>query len=79
VEALRVDTRRRIKLFVVGVVIGVSMFLVGGLREPAHSSEPGPTAQLQPWLEKTMCDYPAVDCTSQGLVVTSPPARAIPT
>ena len=65
------DTRKRVKLFGVGVVLGMSMFLVGGLREPAHSVTPEPTAELQPWLQKTMCDYPAVDCTSVGKVVTS--------
>jgi hypothetical protein len=66
-----VETRKRVKLFAVGVMLGTSMFLVGGLREPAHSPDPEPTTALQPWLEKTMCDYPAVDCTSVGQVVTS--------
>jgi hypothetical protein len=66
-----VETRKRIRLFVVGILLGMSMFLVGGLREPSHSPEPEPTAELQPWLQKTMCDYPAVDCTSVGKVVTS--------
>jgi hypothetical protein len=66
-----VDTRKRVTLFVVGVILGMSMFLVGGLREPAQSPEPEPTAVLQPWLQKTMCNYPAVDCTSTGKVVTS--------
>jgi hypothetical protein len=66
-----VETRKRVKLFVAGVVLGASMFLVGGLRMPAHSPEPAPTAEMQPWLQKTMCDYPAVDCTSVGQVVTS--------
>ena len=65
------DTSKRVKLFVMGVALGVSMFLVGGLREPAHTPTPEPTAELQPWLQKTMCDYPAVDCTSVGRVVTS--------
>jgi hypothetical protein len=66
-----VETRKRVKLFVAGVILGMSMFLVGGLRMPAHSPELAPTAELQPWLQKTMCDYPAVDCTSVGKVVTS--------
>ena len=44
-------TSKRLKLFGVGVLVGLSMFLVGGLREPAHGLEPEPTAQLQPWLE----------------------------
>jgi hypothetical protein len=66
-----VETRKRLKLFVVGVLLGMSMFFIGGLREPAHSPEPEPTAALQPWLQKTMCEYPAVDCTSVGKVVTS--------
>jgi hypothetical protein len=69
----RVDTRKRVKLFAVGVVIGMSMFFIGGIGVvPAHSTQE-PTAQLQPWLQKTVCDYPNVDdCTSQGSVVTSP-------
>jgi hypothetical protein len=66
-----VETRKRVKLFVVGVLLGMSMFLIGGLRGPAHGPEPEPTAELQPGLQKTMCDYPAVDCTSVGKVVTS--------
>ena len=66
------DTSKRLKLFGVGVLLGLSMFFVGGLREPAHSPEPA-IAQLQPWLQKTVCDYPnAVDCNSKGSVVTSP-------
>jgi hypothetical protein len=73
-----VDIRREVKLFGVGIALGVSMFLVGGLREPAHGSEPAPTAELQPWLQKTMCDYPAVDCTSVGKVVTSPTPHHLP-
>ena len=58
------------------------MFLLGGVAVvPAHSP-PQTIAQLQPWLQKTMCDYPAVDCTSHGAVVTSParpdtPAREV--
>ena len=64
--------RKRLKLFVVGVLLGVSMFLLGGVAVvPAHSP-PQTLVQLQPWLLKTMCDYPAVDCTSRGAVVTSP-------
>jgi hypothetical protein len=66
-----VETRKRVKLFVVGVILGMSMFLVGGLRMPAHTPERAPTAELQPWLQRTMCDYPDVDCTSVGKVVTS--------
>lgn len=64
-------TRTRIKLFLLGVVLGVSMFLIGGLGVvPPHSAEE-PTAQLSPWLQRTMCKYPVADCTSHG-VVTSP-------
>ncbi len=64
--------RKRLKLFCCGVVIGVSMFLIGGIGVvPAHSTQE-PTATLEPWLQKTMCHYPAVDCTSHGAVVTSP-------
>jgi hypothetical protein len=64
---------KRLKLFGIGVFLGMSMFVVGGLREPGHSPSPEPLAQLQPWLQKTVCDYPqAVDCTSKGSVVTSP-------
>jgi hypothetical protein len=66
-----VDTCKRVKLFGIGLALGVSLFLVGGLREPAHTPTPEPTAELQPWLQKTMCDYPAVDCTSVGKVVTA--------
>jgi hypothetical protein len=63
---------RRLKLFAVGVLLGVGLFLLGGVAVvPAHSP-PQVVAQLQPWLEKTMCDYPAVVCTSRGAVVTSP-------
>jgi hypothetical protein len=68
-----VEISKRLKLFGVGVLLGLSMFLVGGLREPANSQEPEPIAQLQPWLQKTVCHYPdAVDCNSRGPVVTSP-------
>jgi hypothetical protein len=69
----RVDTRKRVILFVVGLVLGVSLFLIGGIGvEPAHSTEE-PTVQLAPALQKTVCNYPAVsDCTSAGRVVTSP-------
>jgi hypothetical protein len=74
-----VETRKRVKLFVVGVLLGMSMFLIGGLREPAHGPELEPTAELQPWLQKTVCDYPAVDCTSVGKVVTSPAPHHLPT
>jgi hypothetical protein len=76
------STRRRLKLFAVGVLLGVGLFLLGGVAVvPAHGP-PQVTAQLQPWLQKTMCDYPAVDCTSRGAVVTSParpdtPAREV--
>jgi len=62
---------KRLKLFAVGVVMGVGLFLLGGIAVvPAHSP-PQMVAQLEPWLQKTMCDYPAVDCTSHGPVVTS--------
>lgn len=65
-------TGRRRKLFAVGVLLGLGLFLLGGVAVvPAHSP-PQTVAQLQPWLLKTMCDYPAVDCTSRGAVVTSP-------
>jgi hypothetical protein len=68
-----VDTRKRVKLFIVGLVLGVSLFLIGGVGVvPAHSTQE-PTAQLSPALQKTVCNYPAVsDCTSVGRVVTSP-------
>jgi hypothetical protein len=70
-----VDARKRLKLFVGGVLLGVSMFLIGGIGVvPAHSTRE-PTAELQPWLQKTMCDYPSVDCTSRGSVVSS---RSVP-
>ena len=71
-------TRRRLKLFVAGVLLGVGLFLLGGVAVvPAHSP-PQTIAQLQPWLLKTMCDYPVVDCTSRGAVVTSPaPPRTL--
>lgn len=72
-EVAGVDTRKRVKLFLVGVVLGVSLFFIGGIGVvPAHS-QPEPTAQLAPWLQKTVCDYPTVnDCTSEGRIVTSP-------
>lgn len=80
VEVRAVDTRKRVKLFVAGVVLGMSMFFIGGIGVvPAHSTQE-PTAVLQPWLQKTVCDYPNVDdCTSQGSVVTSPAAHHSPT
>lgn len=66
------SARRRLKLFVGGVLFGVGLFLLGGIAVvPAHSP-PQTIAQLQPWLLKTMCAYPSVDCTSRGPVVTSP-------
>jgi hypothetical protein len=73
VEVARVDTRKRVILFVIGLMLGMSLFLIGGIGvEPAHSTLE-PTAQLTPALQKTICDYPAVsDCTSVGQVVTSP-------
>jgi hypothetical protein len=65
-------------LFVAGVISGVGLFLLGGVAVvPAHSP-PQTIAQLQPWLQKTMCDYPAVDCTSRGAVVTSPSVARTP-
>ncbi len=66
------DARKRLKLFVVGVLIGMSMFLIGGIGVVPSHSTPEPTAALEPWLQRTTCDYPAVDCTSHGGVVTSP-------
>lgn len=69
------DTRKRIKLFGVGVILGISMFLVGGIGVVPAPSDQEPTAQLQPWLQKTMCDYPVVTCTSHGSVVTSQSAE----
>jgi hypothetical protein len=77
-EVHGVNTRKRVKLFVVGVVLGMSMFFIGGIGVvPTHKTDE-PTAQLQPWLQKTECNYPAVDCTSQGSVVTSPAVRQSP-
>jgi hypothetical protein len=56
------------------------MFFIGGIGVvPAHSTQE-PTEVLQPWLQKTICDYPKVDdCTSEGSVVTSPAAHHSPT
>jgi len=66
------SNRKRLKLCLIGVVLGAVMFLLGGVGVvPAHSA-PQQTAQLQPWLQKTACDYPVVVCTSHGAVVTSP-------
>ena len=66
------SARRRLRLFVAGMLLGVGLFLLGGVAVvPAHSP-PQTLAELQPWLLKTMCDYPAVVCTSHGGVVTSP-------
>lgn len=72
-EVAWVDTRKRVKLFVVGLVLGMSLFLIGGIGVvPAHSTQE-PTVQLAPALQKTVCNYPTVsDCTSVGRVVTSP-------
>jgi hypothetical protein len=71
-----VDTRKRVKLFIVGVLLGMSMFFIGGIGVvPAHTTQE-PTAVLEPWLQKTVCSYPsAVDCTSRGSVVTSSESR----
>jgi hypothetical protein len=67
-----VQAGKSFKLFGAGVLLGLTMFFIGGIGVvPAHSP-PATAAQLQPWLEKTMCDYPSVDCTSKGPVVTSP-------
>jgi hypothetical protein len=72
------SARRRLKLLIAGVVFGVGLFLLGGIAVvPAHSP-PQAIAQLKPWLLKTMCDYPAVDCTSHGAVVTSPSTSPTP-
>ena len=67
------ETRKKVWLFLIGVGLGVGMFFMGGIGvSPAHTTQQ-PTAQLQPWLQKSQCDYPsAVDCTSQGSVITSP-------
>ena len=74
------DTRKRVTLFVFGVILGMSMFFIGGIGVvPAHSTQE-PTEVLQPWLQKTICDYPKVDdCSSEGSVVTSPAAHHSPT
>jgi hypothetical protein len=66
------STRKRFTLFAVGVLLGLGMFLLGGIAVVPPHSPPQTIAQLRPWLLKTMCDYPAVDCTSHGAVVTSP-------
>jgi hypothetical protein len=72
------SARRRLRLFVAGVLFGVGLFLLGGIAVvPAHSP-PQTIAQLAPWLQKTMCNYPAVDCTSRGAVVTSPSTAGVP-
>ena len=72
------DTRKRLKLVGGGVLLGLGMFLAGGVGVvPAHSP-PEQVAQLQPWLQKTMCEFPAVDCTSRGAVVTSPSTQQGP-
>ncbi len=74
------NTQKRVKLFAVGVLLGMSMFFIGGVGVvPAHTTQE-PTAVLQPWLQKTVCDYPNVDdCTSEGSVVTSHAAHNSPT
>jgi hypothetical protein len=74
-----VDARKKLKLFGGGVLMGLGLFLIGGIGVvPAHSP-PGQIAQLQPWLQRTMCRYPSVDCTSRGPVVTSPSTADNPT
>lgn len=72
------DTRKRVKLFLAGAVLGGAMFLIGGIGvEPAHSSES--PVQLAPWLQRSVCNYPTVyDCTSKGSVVTSPASGQVP-
>jgi hypothetical protein len=67
----RVDAAKRLKLFVVGVLIGVGMFFVGGIAVVPARSTSEPTAALSPWLQKTMCAYPVLVCTSHGAVVTT--------
>jgi hypothetical protein len=65
-------------LFIVGMLIGVSMFLIGGIAVvPSHAPEQ-PRAELTRSLQSTICDYPVVDCTSRGAVVTSPAATPVP-
>jgi hypothetical protein len=73
-----VDARKRIKLFVGGVLFGVSLFLIGGIGVVPPHSTLEPTAELEPWLQKTMCEYPTVDCTSRGPVVSSPSTTSSP-
>ena len=51
------------------------MFLLGGIGVVPPHSAPQQTAQLQPWLQKAVCDFPVVVCTSHGAVVTSPSLR----
>jgi hypothetical protein len=73
-----VDTRKRLKLFGAGVFLGVGMFLVGGVGVVGAHAAPEPTVQLQPWLQRTVSNYPPVDCTSRGPVETSPALPRIP-
>ena len=73
------STRKRVTLFLTGVVFGMSLFFIGGIGVVPAQSTQEPTVQLEPWLQKSMCDYPTVnDCTSEGSVVTSPSSAHAP-
>jgi hypothetical protein len=64
VSTLLTLVRKRLGLFLIGVMVGGGMFLIGGVGViPVHSSG-GPTAKLAPWLQRTQCQYPVAQCTS---------------
>ena len=56
--------------FVLGAILGVMIWVVGGLIPPdvPAGSNPHPTARLAPWLMAHPCAYD--NCTSHGPVVT---------
>ncbi len=63
VSTLLTLVRKRLGLFLIGVLVGAGMFLIGGVGViPAHSAGGG-TARLAPWLQRTQCQYPVAQCT----------------
>jgi len=50
--------RKRFGLFLIGVLIGASMFLIGGIGIVPAPSSGGPTAKLAPWIQGTQCRDP---------------------
>jgi hypothetical protein len=53
---------RRVRLFLIGMVLGAALFLIGGMHDPDIPKDTEPTATLAPWLQKAQCQY--VQCSS---------------